>query len=301
MNQLTMLVTAEGDWVLPESEEFLAALGDPRPDYDAVGFAVRNLGFIKFQLLDRLVTEIELHPRNVDLRALLAVERQLGEAVTKLFRIRYLQEQWHSEISASAEHTIGRLRELCAPVFEPPLHERFRAEPRKFSLVFGDEANPMRALAQKWRVSFGHFDPNVLTIAMQHQMLSRMMIVGVKPSSEPEWRFIGNGQRWLDKPYRFTGIGEKVENLPDKDYGGWVSEFYKSVANSDQPRYDTVTADMQYDAENGKPHRLVHYERLLLPWKTLSGEVFVTSCVELIDGNSTSGSVPSPSKSLPDK
>jgi hypothetical protein len=74
VQQLTMLVTADGKWVLPDSEEFLAALGDPEPDYDAVGFAVRNLGFVKYQVIDRLVTEVELHPRNVDLRALLALE-----------------------------------------------------------------------------------------------------------------------------------------------------------------------------------------------------------------------------------
>src|SRR5579872_6731582 len=103
LQQLTMLVTAEGKWVLPDSEEFLAALGDPEPDYDAVGFAVCNLGFVKFQVLDRVVTEIELCPRNVDLRALLAVERLLCEAGTSLFRIKYFDNEWQSEISASAE------------------------------------------------------------------------------------------------------------------------------------------------------------------------------------------------------
>lgn len=301
MNQLTMLVTAEGNWVLPDSEEFFAALGDSSPDYDAPGFAVRNLGFIKLQLLDRLVTEIELHPRNVDLRALLAVERRLGEVATKLFRIRYLDTEWRSEISASVEHTVARLRELCAPVFEPPLSQRFRAEPGSPSSILQDEANPMRAVVQKWRVSFGHFDPNVMTIAMQHEMLARMMIVGVKRGGkDPEWRFIGNGQRWLDNSYRYTGIGEKVENLPDKEYGVWVSQFYKAVAESDQPRFDKVTADIQYEPETGKPRRVVRYERLLLPWKTLSGETFVTSCVELTE-NAKPAPASSSSKSLPDK
>ena len=302
MNQLTMLITAEGNWVLPDSDDFLAAIEDSSPDYDAVGFAVRNLGFVKFQVLDHRVTEIELHPRNVGLRALLELERTLAATDTKLFRIRYLDQEWHSEISASAEHTVARLRELCAPVFEPRLTARFHVQPNDFASIFCDEANPMRALAQKWRVSFGRFDPNVLSIALQNEILSRMMIVGVDPRrKDPEWRFIGSGQRWLDNSYRFNGIGEKVENLPDKEFGGWVSEFYKAVADSDRPRYDSVTADMQYDAENGKPRRVVHYERLLLPWKTLSDEVFVTSCVTLIDANAASGSISSPPESFPSK
>ncbi|MGA8402916.1 MAG: hypothetical protein WB697_23715 [Stellaceae bacterium] len=300
MQQLMMLVTAEGKWVLPDSEGFLAALGDPEPDYDAVGFAVRNLGFVKFQTLDRLVTEIELCPRNVDLRALLAVERLLCEVGTNLFRIRWLSDQWNSEISASAKHTIARLRELCAPAFKPAMSERFRVEQREFSSIFRGEATPLRAMAQKWRVSFGNFDPNVLNIAMQNQLLSRMMIIGIKPrDKEPEWRFIGDEHHWLDSSYRFSGVGQKVGEMPDKEYGGWVREFYKAVADSDQPRYDTVTAEMQYTADPGQPRRLVRYDRLLLPWKTPSDELFVTSCVKLSDANSSSTPTPSPKSSRP--
>ena len=284
-----MLVTAEGKWVLPDSEGFHAALGDPDPDYDAVGFAVRNLGFVKFQVLDRLVTEIELCPRNVDLRALLAVERLLCEGGTNLFRIRWLAEEWHSEISASAKHTLARLRELCAPTFEPVMTERFRVEPREFGTIFSGEENPLRAMAQKWRVSFGNFDPNVLTVAMKNDLLSRMMVIGIKPQDkEPEWRFIGDEQRWLDSSYRFSGVGQKVGEMPDKEYGGWVREFYKAVADSDQPRYDAVTAEIQYNADTGKPRRIVRYDRLLLPWKTPSDELFVTSCVKLSDAKSSS-------------
>jgi len=302
LQQLTMLVTAEGKWVLPESDEFHAALGDPEPDYDAVGFAVRNLGFVKFQVLDRLVTEIELCPRNVELRALLAVETLLCEAGTNLFRIRYLADEWQSEISASAKHTLARLRELCAPVYEPTQTERFRVQERDFASIFRGEEHSLRAMAQKWRVSFGNFDPNVLNVAMQNQLLSRMMIIGVKPrDKEPEWRFIGDEQRWLDSSYRFSGVGQKVGEMPDKEYGGWVREFYKAVADSDQPRFDTVTAEIQYNADTGKPRRLVRYDRLLLPWKTPSDELFVTSCVKLSDANSSSAPATSASKSLRSK
>ena len=144
MEQLTVLVTSEGRWVLPGSEEFLAALGDPDPDYDAVGFAVRNLGFVKYQILDRLVTEIELHPRNVALPALLAIEHQLKEPPTKLFRIKHFDTEWHSEISASPEHTVARLRELCAPVPHPAASERFHVEPQDPNALLRDVDNPLR-------------------------------------------------------------------------------------------------------------------------------------------------------------
>ena len=91
MKRLSMLVTSEGQWVLEDSAEFLAALGNPNPDYDAALFAVKNLGFIKFQILDGSIVEIELHPRNVELPALLAVQQQLLSSQVKLFRLKYFE------------------------------------------------------------------------------------------------------------------------------------------------------------------------------------------------------------------
>jgi len=289
LQQLTMLVTAEGKWVLPDSDEFHAALGDPEPDYDAVGFAVRNLGFVKFQVLDRLVTEIELCPRNIDLRALLAVETLLCEAGTNLFRIRYLADEWQSEISASAEHTLVRLRELCAPVFEPPQTERFRVEPQDPATLFDTQQGrdtPLGRMAMKWRVAFGNFDPLVMNVAARNGLLPRLVVLGFENNdTRPILRFMGGEQRWGGESYRVSGVGHPVEQMPDREYGAWVSKFYKSVADSGQPRYDIINADMEYHAEAGKPHRRTRYERLLLPWRTKDGTLVTSSIRLLKDGD----------------
>ena len=47
-------------------------------------------------------------------------------------------------------------------------------------------------------------------------------------------------------------------------------------------QFDIVTASIQYMNEPGTPRRTVNYERLLLPWKTTSGEVLVTSCAKIV-------------------
>ena len=114
MQHPTMLATSEGRWVLPGTPEFLAALGDPDPDYDSLSFAVKNLGFVKFEVLDRSTVQIELHPRNVEFPALLAAQQQISSCGFKLFRIRYFETEWKFEISSSAEHTIARLSELVS-------------------------------------------------------------------------------------------------------------------------------------------------------------------------------------------
>lgn len=283
MQGLTMLVTPDGEWLSPDSPEFFAALGDPEPDYDAVAFAVKNLGFIKFRIIERSIIEIELHPRNVELPALLAVQQQIISSQVSLFRIRHFDTEWHSEISSAAEHTIARLSELCTPVFTPSPTERFVVEARDFSTVLGDEEHWFRPLAQKWRVSFGQFDPGVISLAVSNHLLSRMMIIGVKQrDQDPVWRFIGEGHKWIGGQYQHRGVGEKVENMPDKDYGGWVTEFYKSVARAGQPRYDIINGPIRYEDEVGRPEKRVRYERLLLPWKTPSSEILVTMCSKLI-------------------
>jgi hypothetical protein len=307
LNQLTMLITAEGKWVLPDSDEFLAGLEDPDPDYDAVGFAVRNLGYVKFQVLDRLVTEIELHPRNVGLRALLAVEGRLAQTGTNLFRIKYLEQEWHSEITASAEHTAARLRELCAPAFEPPLTSRFRVEPQDPTQLLEKDEHRGEALGQmamKWRVAFGKFDLGVMELAGRHGLLPRLVLLGfARPDSSPLLRFMGGAQRWSGEAYRLDGVGHPIDEMPDHEYGAWVSEFYKSVANSGQPRYDVVTAQMEYLNEPGRPRRTARYERLLLPWRTPEGPL-VSSCIKLVSDDSGAnlapvGSDSSASRKLP--
>jgi hypothetical protein len=274
VKRLTMLVASDGRWVLEDSAEFLAALGDPSPDYDAALFAVKNLGFIKFQILDGSIVEIELHPRNVQLPALLAVQQQLLSSQVRLFRIKYFDTAWQSEIMTSSESAISRLSELCARDSVPPSNDRFIVEPQDYSQLFGQSENPLLLMVQKWRISFGHFDPSVIPFAIKNQLLSRMIIVGVRPRvAEPVFRFIGDGHaNWLDTAEHLHVIGEKLENMLDKDYGGWASEFYKSVASTGEPRYDYVTA-----AIHRRPDTYVtRYERLLLPWKTASDEVLVT-------------------------
>jgi hypothetical protein len=274
VKRLTMLVTPDGQWVMENSGEFFAALDDPDPDYDAVSFAVKNQGFIKFQILDQSVIEVELHPYTVELPALLAVQQQLITSNVALFRIRFFTSSWQSEILSDRDLAISRLSELCAPKFAPSAKERFLVEPQEYSKLYDSDDSPLQLLAQKWRMSFGHFDPSVISFAIKQQLLSRMIIAGVKPpDADPIFRFIGDGHaNWLDPDYHLHAIGEKMENQPDKEYGRWVSSFYKNVARSGQPRYDYVTASIQRP-----PGTLVtRYERLLLPWKTPSDEILVT-------------------------
>src|SRR6516225_4946554 len=146
-------------------------------------------------------------------------------------------------------------------------------------------------------MSFGHFDPSVISFAIKNDLLSRLIIVGVKPpGAEPIFRFIGDGHvNWLDDNYHLHAIGKRVADQPDKNYGQWVAQFYKSVASTGQPRYDYVTAAIQRSPGTFT----TRYERLLLPWKTPSDEVLVTlSSRGLTEDTAEKPTVSEPASSL---
>jgi hypothetical protein len=287
VQRLAMLITPDGEWMLPDSAEFFEKLGDVHPDYDAEGFAVRNLGFIKFSIIERTIVEIELHPRNVALPALLAVQQRIQTAGVSLFRIKYLEATWQSEITSSPDQAMVRLSQLTAPSFVEPEGRRFVVEPRDYSELLTDDSNELRPMALKWRMLFGQFDSTVISFAISHHLLSRMLVVGIKPPGDPVWRFIGEAHSsWLDPRYHVSVIGDKIENIPDKDYGCWASQFYRNVAATGQPRFDCVTAEIRREA-NAYHSR---YERLVLPWSTSSGEMLLTVCNKRLPDDSASGS-----------
>ena len=284
MKRLTMFVTPDGEWLLPDTSEFLAALGDPEPDYDAEAFAVKNMGFVKFSMIERTIIEIELHPRNVAMPALLAVQQQILTSQVTLFRIKFFDTAWRSEITASTEQAITRLSQLAAPAFTAASRDRFVVEPQDYSGLLRDETNDLRVMAQKWRMSFGQFDTGLIPFAINHRLLPYMIIVGVKPQpADPVFRFIGDAHsNWLGSRFTVNAIGNKLQDFPDKDYGAWVSEYYRTVARNGQPRYDHITASIQ---RQPSPY-VTHYERLMLPWTTGSDEILVTMFSRRLAANS---------------
>jgi hypothetical protein len=113
-----------------------------------------------------------------------------------------------------------------------------------------------------------------MPFAMQHGIFSRMMIAGVrKREPAPKFRYIGEGFAPLwGEAFTVSAIGEPIQNQPDKEYGAWVSRFYSEVAETARPRFDIVEVIVP-KAQRGP---WIRYERLLLPWRTPSGEVLVT-------------------------
>ena len=274
MQNETFLVSPEGRWLPEGSQEFLREVGDLDPDYDAAMFAVKNLGFIKVEIITELVVSITLHPSNVDLNSLIAVNHVLSKSTARAFCIRFLTTRWEREILPNAERAFERLHDLysLAHLEDHRSSERFSAVRQDHERILSNDEHRLRPILQKWRMAFGQFDDTVLPFMARHGFLRRTVVVGVQPNDpDPVFRYVGDAFDWLgDRDFAYRAIGEKVTNQPDREYGQWVAEDYRQTALRKLPQLDKVDAALR-----GRSGRTV-YDRLLLPWATRSSEILVT-------------------------
>lgn len=273
MKRSALLVTSDGR-VLPETDAFFATLGRLVPGSDPIGFAVRDLGFVKFHQGNDAVTTIEFDPRSVDRRALLRAERQVRDCGAAAFYIKTIGAAESAGRALSATEAVSCLRELYAPPEKPAAAGRFSAQPLDYASLLRKTDDPFCRLGRKWCSAFGAFDASVMNFAGDNDLLPRMMVFAVAPrTGDLVFRYIGDGHRWLTRHYAADPIGDRLDSQPDKEYAAWVSPFYRAVARSGEPRRDIVSATLCFGAE---PAYDIRYERLLLPWKNESDESLVT-------------------------
>jgi hypothetical protein len=274
MTPPALLVTSDGQRVLPETDAFFAALARLVPGSDPIDFAVRDLGFVKFHLSDRAVATIEFDPRSVDRRALLRAERQIRDCGATAFFVKAVGTVSDATPSLSAAEAVERLRELRAPPDRPASPGRFTVEPQDYANLLRRTDDPFCRLSRKWCASFGAFDTSVMSFVEENGLMPRLAVVDLSARDRtPVFRFIGDAHSWLTRQCRVNLIGEPVEYLPDREYGAWVSPFYEAVARTGEPRCDFISATLAVGTD--RPYD-IRYERLMLPWKTASDGSLVT-------------------------
>ena len=72
----------------------------------------------------------------------------------------------------------------------------------------------------------------------------------------------GSGLRIPDPAWAKAQIGRSVAEAPDKAYGQWVTQAYKSVLMQNLPQLDHIDARIYWPRLGRLHHR---YDRLLLP------------------------------------
>jgi hypothetical protein len=269
------VISYRGEWLREEDPQLRAEIGFTDPKIDAIGYAVRNLGYLKVSFTDPGMLTIVFHPRNAGAAAVMSAAERIESLGPKRVDLRHLADEgWISESFLNSTAALRRMKTLCRMEAEAPPQDRWYLTPLTPAELLKDDASALRLMHQKWRISFGTFNESVFSFALQHGLLGRLILAGTKGTdADMVFRYIGDDFRtFYSEEFRFNAIGNNVVQQPDREYGAWVGAAYKAVADTGVPRFDYIDAYLPGSSRGP----WIRYERLLLPWKLTTGERLVS-------------------------
>jgi hypothetical protein len=269
------LVSTIGEWFKESDQRLKNEIGLADPALDSIGYAVRNMGFIRLSHSDLGDVTITLHPRNGQSGAINAVTQYLGTLGSGRFHVRHLGgDGWVSEILPDGPSAARKIAALCGIEAAATPQTRWYLTPVSLKTLSESNGSPLKLMHQKWRVSFGTFTESVFGFALRFNLLDRLILAGAKSgSNDLAFRYIGDGMGTLhSEEFRFNAIGNSILQQPDKEYAEWVAAAYSDVAFSGVPRLDKIDAYLPCSSRGP----WIRYERLLLPWTLPTGQTLVS-------------------------
>ena len=257
-----------------EPRALAARLGYREPDFDVVGYAVRNLGFIHIALREG--------GARVALRASRYGLLSLASALFKLadFRPRrillavFWGEDWSYEMFSSIGAFTERAEDLAGgePVVRRPA---WLAAERDISSLAAPTYERLQPLVRLWREQHGALPSELSQALMSVDLLHRSVLVRQRrKTSRMTVEHFGAGIKMLKPCEGMLAVGRDLNDLPDGAYGGWVADSYARALAGRRIRLDGVRATLK----NSEATTIrVRYDRLLMPWRSGDGDGFVLS------------------------
>lgn len=275
-----MLIDDNGDcWPLgsPRLREILMC---PDPDFDVADYAVRNLGYVLLRRQGRMV-RAEMRPPLVKPVTLIGVYYSLIDLNPDQILLSRLNadESRHelfddiSEFAATLERDIEddgvqRHRPTYA-LSSRSLRHLDRSRYARFAPIM-----------QLWREVRGDMPSDLVPRLCRHGVQARAALVrNPNGTGRLVYEHVGSGYTFVGNAcLPLTLIGEEIEMLPDREYGGWAARSYYECLADEAPRLETVSAVMR----RSDGQRLwSYYDRVLLPWRGRGGTRFVLGLSEV--------------------
>jgi hypothetical protein len=269
------VVSHAGEWFTEDDARLLDEIGFSDPAIDAIGYAIRNLGFVRVSFNKPGLVAIELHPRNCDPAAIQSVAKRIQTIDLGRFEVRHLVDDgWVADVFPTGTAAVAKIRALCGFEIEAKPRDRWHLTTVTPAALSEPGSDSLRLMHQKWRISFGAFSESVFAFAMRYGLLDRFLLAAARrPGDDLVFRYIGDDFRtFYSDEFRFNAIGKSITQQPDKEYGEWVNTAYKSVTLTGMPRVDYIDAYLPGSSRGP----WIRYERLLLPWRMPTGEVLVS-------------------------
>jgi hypothetical protein len=239
---------------------------------------LRNLGFIGLQQGPRGIG-INFRPTTVSPAALAALGYWMCDHLPTRLWLIILEPGQCVELYTSIGRALERIETLMDERRGAAARGSFSKEPIAL------KAMPTSALGSLF-VAWRRFGPgsefSSLRELLRLQLADRYVLL--RPDTEAA-RFViadaGTGLRIPDANWARAQIGHPVTDMPDKAYGEWVSETFRSVLVAGEPQLDAVEAKIFWP-RTGRVLR--RYSRLILP-------VQDGGCARLLSANEPAGGI----------
>jgi hypothetical protein len=257
---------ADNSWDLARRIGYAGPLGD------IAGYAVRERGFIHIRPGNHArAVHVALREGWFNLIAFTAAMLELGRASPSRIML---------SLATDAEPTFRLfmdLHDFCREV-EPLARGRALeiriprlAERRSLRVLNLAEFDVVRALVELWRGTHGELTDDVRRTAFASGLFSRTILVRQTPSRRLITEHLGAGIMILRPCEALLTVGKDFDELPDRDYGGWVAEAYEEVLWSRRLRVESVRASVRTSAATTLRTR---YDRVLMPWRAKGDDMF---------------------------
>jgi len=183
---------------------------------------------------------------------------------------------WNSEVYTTPGHAVERMVELSEYANAIP-GETITIANVDLDLI-GQSHSIIHSTLDKWKTMNGVLgdDPqnglgelNDLCLLLEHDSLGERLVY--KSAGIHSMASSLLGQNW-----RYMALGMPSDRCySDDDYESEVCSDYPVVMASGEPRLDHIRAYFRLDDDDPM---WLNYERLLLPWKTKSGEALIMCC-----------------------
>lgn len=144
------VVSSRGEWMRDADPRVRTEIGFTDPAVDAVGYAVRNMGYVRVSFGGPGALGIALHPRNAEPGAIMSVVHRVASLDLAQVELRYLADEgWISEFFSSGDAALRRLKTLCHIEAETQPKDRWHLTSMTPAELLKEETNALRLMHQK--------------------------------------------------------------------------------------------------------------------------------------------------------
>ncbi|HEV2676236.1 MAG TPA: hypothetical protein VGV37_17055 [Aliidongia sp.] len=243
-----------------------------RADFDLSNYAIRNLGFVWFKP--------ETNGARLKLRADLFTKACFEQVVRLVLEHRIVRlviehegEGEPAEVLHNINDIIARLDFLRGTTPGEHPRESYILETLDLGRLRHGKRRRMAEAFQSWFRSHGRLPSNFEPLRRVGAFEGGHLLVSLKGRDQAIIRAWPNNILCYSPSESARLIGRDLSDQPDSKFAQWSAKPYYEVVQEAAARLDLVEAVIR--PPNGPP-LISRYERLLLPWRTSSGEYWVS-------------------------